>query len=116
MYNAKVKCNHGEHRVPYSETIMGSRQGGGSYRRPHRSYDSRICIDCAQSLVDRDRPGVLTVDRWDVSGLRHGLAQHVEGMKAIVEECDACGADVVEGTPHDCPVLGTEVSIERLSS
>jgi len=29
----------------------------------------------------------------------------------IVDECGACGEDVVEGTPHDCPVLGALVTV-----
>lgn len=31
----------------------------------------------------------------------------------IVDECDGCGDDVVEGVPHECPVLGTTVTVSR---
>lgn len=28
-------------------------------------------------------------------------------------ECDGCGADLYDGEPHDCPVLGTIVRADR---
>jgi predicted RNA-binding Zn-ribbon protein involved in translation (DUF1610 family) len=34
-------------------------------------------------------------------------------MSAIVDDCGACGVDVVEGVDHDCPVLGSVVQIRR---
>lgn len=36
------------------------------------------------------------------------------GRVLAMGECDGCGADVIEGKPHDCPVLGTTVTVEPI--
>jgi hypothetical protein len=37
----------------------------------------------------------------------------ISSFAPIVAECDGCGDDVIEGEPHDCPVLGTMVTVGR---
>lgn len=34
--------------------------------------------------------------------------------EALIIECDYCYEDIVEGEPHECLVVGTTISIERL--
>src|SRR6476659_4479684 len=53
----------------------------------------------------------------DEEGERHDVVRitaEAELHSPIVAECDGCGADVVQGEPHDCPVLGTIVTVERV--
>lgn len=46
------------------------RYGGGTYRRSGRQYQSRICEECARSLLATATAGQMSVRRWGIQGLR----------------------------------------------
>jgi predicted RNA-binding Zn-ribbon protein involved in translation (DUF1610 family) len=35
-------------------------------------------------------------------------------MSEPIDECDACGADLFDGVPHECPVGGNVVTVRAI--
>jgi hypothetical protein len=59
------------------------RYAGGNYRTPPRWYDSSICLECAEGLLEyaaeatamNRAPGTMLGAKWSRSGLEHAVAR-----------------------------------------
>jgi hypothetical protein len=75
FYTERATCKRCERR---RDCYVVGRRAGGSYNRANRLYRSRICAECALSLLAYilPYPSNLTVSGWNVSGLR-ALVSHL---------------------------------------
>ena len=73
----RARCSRCEKRVSVDDLIDVRRWGGGSFRRAHRQYRSRICTSCAHNILETATPGHHSNDRYSVSAIRTALTQHL---------------------------------------